>query len=157
MAKDLDRLAQEIQNSILAEERKVYSEKVIELFLNPKNLGQINDADGVGVVTGSCGDTMQMWLKVRDDKIIQIRFLTDGCGPTIACGSMLTELVKGKNVNEVLKITPDELTLSLGGLPESHLHCSLLSVNTLRAAIRDYLASKREPWKRLYNVRKPPL
>lgn len=150
MAQDLDKLAQEIQDSILAEERKVYSEKVIELFLNPKNLGQIKDADAVGAVTGPCGDTMQIWLKVRDDKIIQVRFLTDGCGPTVACGSMLTELVKSKSVNEALKITPDELTLILGGLPESHLHCALLSVNTLQAAIRDYLASKREPWKRLY-------
>jgi len=143
----------ELEEFVIAEMRKVYSEKVLDHFWNPRNLGQIPDADGFGRITGPCGDTMEIFLKVVGDKVVDTAFYTDGCGPTIACGSMATELVKGKSIAEALSITSDEILNSLGGLPEENLHCSVLAANTLRAAVRDYQACKREPWKRTYRRR----
>lgn len=143
MEDEFDRFARKLQETMLADARKVFSEKVIELFLNPKNLGKIENADGAATLTGPCGDTMQIWLKIRKGKIVRAGFMTDGCGPTIACGSMITQLVKGKSIEEALKIVPEEVTEALDGLPESHVHCSLLCVNTLRSAIDNYLSAKK--------------
>ncbi|MBA7634847.1 hypothetical protein ES703_42445 [subsurface metagenome] len=143
----------ELEEFVIAEMRKVYSEKVLDHFWNPRNLGHIPDADGFGRITGPCGDTMEIFLRVAGDKVVDTAFYTDGCGATIACGSMATELVKGKSIAEALSITSDEILNSLGGLPEEHLHCSVLAANALRAAVRDYQACKREPWKKTYRRR----
>lgn len=140
----------ELEDYVNAEMRKVYSEKVLDHFWNPRNLGHIPEADGFGQVTGPCGDTMEIFLRVVGDKVVDAAFYTDGCGGTIACGSMATELVKGKSIAEALSITSDEILNSLGGLPEENLHCSVLAADTLRAAVRDYQACKREPWKKTY-------
>lgn len=132
--------------------RTVYTEIVIDRAQNPRNLGQIPDSDGFASVVGSCSDTMEICIRVRNDKILNATFFTDGCAITIAAGSMVTELAKGKSVSDALKITQHDVLNSLGGLPEESQHCALLASDTLRAAIRDYLAFKNQPWKRAYRV-----
>jgi len=140
----------ELKKLVMEDMRKTYSEKVIDHFLNPRNLGELEDADGFGKVTGPRGDTMQICLRVKDDKITDATFMTDGCGTTIACGSMTTELAKGKTIAEALKITQDDILKSLDGLPEDDIHSSLLAADTLKEALRDYLSLQKEPWKRAY-------
>lgn len=143
----------ELEKSVTEDMRRLYAEKVIEHFLNPRNLDQIQAPDGFARVTGPCGDTMEIYLSVNNGRIINATFWTDGCGPSIASGSMVTELVKGKSIGEAQKITPDDILSALGGLPGESLHCALLATNTLREAIKDYLAFKNEPWKRAYRTR----
>jgi nitrogen fixation NifU-like protein len=132
--------------------QEVYSEAVIDQALRPRNLGEMENADGFGRVTGPCGDTMKIWLRVEGNTVVMATFATDGCGPTVACGSLLTELVRGKTIPQALGISQQGVLDALGGLPEAHEHCALLVVSTLREAIRDYLALKKEPWKRAYRT-----
>jgi nitrogen fixation NifU-like protein len=141
---------EQFEEFIKAEMRKTYSEVVIEHSMNPKNLGDIEDADGCGRVTGPCGDTMSIWLKVNGGTITDTGFLTDGCGTTVASASMITEMAKGKSVNEALKISQQDVLDALEGLPEESEHCALLASNTLKEAIKNYLDIKREPWKKAY-------
>jgi nitrogen fixation NifU-like protein len=108
------------------------------------------DADGFASVTGPCGDTMEIWLKVMDGIIIQATFYTDGWGTGIASGSMVTEMAKGKSITEAQKIGQQNVLDALGGLPDESKHCALLAANTLREAVRDYIAMKREPWEKAY-------
>jgi nitrogen fixation NifU-like protein len=136
------------------EMREVYSETVVDHALRPRNLGQMEDADGFGRVTGPCGDTMEMWLRVKSDTAVTASFATDGCGATVACGSLLTELVRGKTIPQALGISQQDVLDALGGLPEGNTHCALLAVNTLREAIKDFLVFKREPWKKAYRTRR---
>lgn len=138
------------QELVKAEMRKVYSETVIDHAMNPRNVGNIDDADGFARITGPCGDTMEIWLKVRNNVITQATFMTDGCGTTIAAGSMVTELAKGKTVIQAQKISRQDVLNALGGLPQESQHCALLATNTLKEAVKDYLAFKNEPWKRAY-------
>ena len=146
---DLDKMIEETQASIIEDARETFSEEVVNRWLNPKNLGKIEDPDGVGRVTGPCGDTVEISLKVKDDRITKALFMTDGCGTTIATGSMATDLATGKEIKEALKISQDAILEALGGLPEDK-HCALLASNTLKEAIKDYLAYKKDPWKRSY-------
>ena len=132
------------------ESDNVYSRTVIDHATKPRNVGMIPNADGFGRITGPCGDTMEIWLRVRDGIMQRITFWTDGCGTTIAAGSMVTELVKGKQMEQALGITQEDILEALGGLPEESVHCALLASNTLKAACRDYLAMRNEPWKRVY-------
>ena len=141
---------EKFEELIKAEMRKTYSEAVVEHSMNPRNLGKLEDADGFARVTGPCGDTMEVWLKINDNTITDINFMTDGCGTSIASGSMVTEMAKGKSIGEALKISQQDILNALGGLPEESEHCALLSVNTLKAAIKDYLAMQKEPWKKAY-------
>jgi nitrogen fixation NifU-like protein len=150
MASESDDSFNELEQSVMEDMRTIYTEKTIDHFLNPRNLGGIQAPDGFGSVTGPCGDTMEIRLKVNNGRIINATFWTDGCGPSIASGSMVTELVKGRSVAEAQRITRDDVLNALGGLPEESLHCALLAANTLKEAIRDYLAFKNEPWKRAY-------
>jgi nitrogen fixation NifU-like protein len=146
MASEFDEMVEELQKEMLAG----YSRVVIDHAQNPRNVGSIQDADGFASVTGPCGDTMEIWLKVKDDTIAKASFFTDGCGTTIAAGSMVTEMVKGKNLSLAQKINQQDIPEALGGLPEESQHCALLAANTLREAIKDYLTMRREPWKRAY-------
>jgi len=146
MASEMDKIAEELQKEMWAG----YTEVVIDHAQNPRNVGSIPDADGFASVTGPCGDTMNIWLKVRNDEIKQAAFLTDGCGTTIAAGSMVTELVKGKTVVNALRTTQQGVLDALGGLPDESVHCALLAANTVKEAAKDYLATKNEPWKRAY-------
>jgi len=141
---------EKFQELIKAEMRKVYSETTVDHAMNPRNLGNIENPDGFARVTGPCGDTMEIWLRVKDGTITNASFMTDGCGTTIASGSMVTEMSKGKCVSEALKISQQDVLSALGGLPEESKHCALLAANTLKEAIRDYLAMRNEPWKRAY-------
>jgi nitrogen fixation NifU-like protein len=150
MAEIFDDSFKELEQSVMEDMKKVYSENTIDHFLNPRNLGEIPAPDGLGRIAGSCGDTMEIYLKVKDGKVVNASFWTDGCGPSIASGSMVTELAKGKSVLEAQKIAQQDILEALGGLPEDSLHCALLAANTLKEAIKDYLASKKEPWKRTY-------
>jgi nitrogen fixation NifU-like protein len=141
---------EKFEELIKAEMRKIYSEAAIEHSMNPRNLGDLEDADGFARVTGPCGDTMSMWLKVNGDTIINASFMTDGCGTTIASGSIVTEMAKGKSISKAQRIAQRDVLNALGGLPRESEHCALLAANTLKSAIKDYLAIKKEPWKKAY-------
>ena len=141
---------EEIEQQIMAEMRRMYSEKVIDHAMNPRNVGSMPDAEGFAAVTGPCGDTMEIWLEVKNDRISNATFWTDGCGTTIAAGSMVTELARGQSIAEAQRISQKDILDALGGLPDENLHCALLASNTLREAIRDYLIIRREPWKKAY-------
>jgi len=140
----------ELQELILEDARKIYSETTIDHFMKPRNLGDMGDADGFARVTGSCGDTMEIWLKVKNGTIASATFMTDGCGTSIASGSMVTELVKGRSVGEARRISQQDVLGALGGLPEESEHCALLAADTLKEAIKDYMMMEREPWKKAY-------
>ena len=149
MASEFD----ELQEYIMADMRRTYTETVIDHAMNPRNVGRIEDADGFTSLTGPCGDTMEIWLRVRSGTIDDVAFWTDGCGTSIAAGSMVTELARGKAVTEALRVTEQDVLNALGGLPEESTHCALLAANTLREALRDYLACQKEPWKKAYRKR----
>jgi nitrogen fixation NifU-like protein len=121
----------------------MYSDKVLEHFKNPRNVGEIKDADGVGTVGNPvCGDMMTMYIKVKDDRIMDIKFKTYGCGAAIATSSMTTELAKGKTVDEALEITRQSVADALEGLPPVKMHCSNLAADALHEAIKDYKKRK---------------
>jgi len=121
----------------------MYTEKVMEHFRNPRNMGEIPDADGIGTVGNPvCGDLMTVYIKVKDNRIADIKFKTFGCGAAIATSSMITELAKGKTIEEAMKITRGDVADSLGGLPPIKMHCSNLAADALHAAIKDYQAKK---------------
>lgn len=116
-----------------------YSEKVMDHFMNPRNMGEIKDADAVGTVGNpACGDVMRLYLKVKDDKVSDAKFKTFGCGAAIATSSMATEMIKGKTVDESLKITNEAVAEALDGLPPNKMHCSVLAQEAIEAAINNY-------------------
>ncbi len=115
----------------------------MQLFMNPKNVGRIEDADGIGEVGNPvCGDVMKIYLKIEDDRIVDVKFETFGCAAAIATSSMVTELVKGKTIEEALKVSNKDVAEALGGLPPQKVHCSLLAEEGIKAAVDDYLAKK---------------
>ncbi len=146
MSSELD----DLQALIMGDARKVYSDTVIDHAMNPRNVGDMPDADGFARVTGPCGDTLEVWLRVKNGTITGANFMTDGCGTSIASGSMVTELARGKSLREAQRIGQRDVLDALGGLPEESQHCALLAASTLREAIRDYLTMQREPWKKAY-------
>lgn len=147
---DLDKTIEEMQASIIEDARETFSEEVVNRWLNPKNIGKMENPDGFGRVTGPCGDTLEIFLKVKDDRITKALFMTNGCGTTIAAGSMAADLTTGKDIKEALKISQEVILDALGGLPEDSRHCALLASNTLKEAIKDYLAYRKDPRKRGY-------
>jgi nitrogen fixation NifU-like protein len=123
----------------------LYSEKVMDHFQNPRNVGEIRDADGVGEIGNPvCGDIMKLYIKVKDNRIADAKFKTFGCGAAIATSSMVTELVKGKTLEEAEKISRDTVAQALDGLPPVKMHCSNLAADALQKAIEDY-RSKEKP------------
>lgn len=121
-----------------------YSEKVMQHFLNPHNVGELPDANGVGNVGNPvCGDILRLYIKVEDNRIVDARFKTFGCGAAIATSSMVTDLVKGKTIDEALQISNKAVAEALGGLPKVKMHCSVLAEEALRAAIEDYQKKQR--------------
>lgn len=121
----------------------MYNEKVIEVFRNPKNVGEIENADGVGTVgNASCGDIMQISLKIENDVIVDAKFKTFGCTAAIATSSTATEMIIGKTVEEALTITNKKVVEVLGGLPSQKLHCSVLAEEAIKKAIEDYISKK---------------
>jgi len=123
----------------------VYSEQVMDHFRNPRNVGAIEDADGVGKVGNPvCGDIMELTIKVKDGRIEDAKFRTFGCGAAIATSSMVTELVKGKTIEEALEVSNKAVAEALGGLPPVKMHCSVLAEQALRSAIEDYRKKQGE-------------
>jgi nitrogen fixation NifU-like protein len=121
----------------------MYNETVMEHFTNPRNVGEIEDADGVGEVgSPQCGDIMKVFLKVEDNIIKDIKFKTFGCASAIASSSIMTEMVKGRTIEEALALTNKDVVDALGGLPPAKVHCSVLAEQAIRAAIEDYRAKK---------------
>ncbi|HHV39351.1 MAG TPA: Fe-S cluster assembly scaffold protein NifU [Tepidimicrobium sp.] len=117
----------------------MYSEKVMEHFHNPRNVGEIEDADGIGEVGNPrCGDIMKMYLKIEDDIIVDVKFKTFGCGSAIASSSMATELIKGKTIEEAMNITNKAVAKALDGLPPIKMHCSVLAEQAIKSALLDY-------------------
>jgi nitrogen fixation NifU-like protein len=122
----------------------MYSPKVMDHFMNPRNVGEITDADGVGMEGNpTCGDAMQLFIKVENDVIVDAKFRTFGCGAAIAVSSMITEMVKGKTLDEALSISKEAVAQELGGLPPQKMHCSNLGADALRKAIEDYRSKKK--------------
>ena len=123
----------------------LYSEKVMDHFRNPRNVGLIEDADGVGEVGNAvCGDIMKIYLKIEDGIVSDVKFETFGCGSAIASSSMATELIKGKPLADALKLTNKAVTEALDGLPAHKLHCSVLAEEAIRAAVKDYYDRRSE-------------
>ena len=148
---DVAKFTRELQEQIMAELRRTYSPAVIDHWQNPRNFRKLEAADGYAKNTGTCGDTMEMYLRIRDETITECTFQTDGCGTTIVCGSVATELAVNKSFVEALgAVSAAEILRVLGGLPESSVHCAQLAAETLRRAMADYLYQKSEPWKKDY-------
>lgn len=123
----------------------MYSEKLLEHFRNPRNMGEIENPDGVGTVGNPiCGDLMAIYIKIKDNVIEDIKFKTFGCAAAIATSSMITELAKGKTIEEALKITKEDVADALEGLPPIKMHCSNLAAEGLKSAIKDYLSKKEK-------------
>ena len=140
---DFDRLVAELRQQITEQERAFYSAKVIEEAHNPTNLGRMARPDAYGIVHGWCGDTMEVYLRLNGARIEEATFMTDGCGPSAACGNMLTRLVLGMSLEEAGEIRPEDLIAALDGLPEESLHCAELAVSTLREAIANWHVEDR--------------
>jgi nitrogen fixation NifU-like protein len=133
---DFDNMVEMLQRNVNEQERMIFSEKVIQEYNSPKNIGKMAQPDAFAILTGWCGDTMEIYLKMEHEIVADITFMTDGCGATIACGSMLTSMVKGKSIDEAEAITEDDLIAALEGLPEENLHCAHLAIITLRDALK---------------------
>jgi nitrogen fixation NifU-like protein len=135
---EFDKFIDELQEEIYQEELRIFSSKVVEEYHHPKNWGKLENPDAQATIKGPCGDTQMIFLKIRNDLITQASFMTDGCGPTIACGSKLTTMITHSTIQEAEKITPQVLEDSLDGLPAEHKHCALLAVNTLQNALENF-------------------
>lgn len=117
----------------------LYSEKVMNHFRNPRNVGEMEDADGIGEVgNAKCGDIMRMYIKVKDNIITDVKFMTFGCGSAIATSSIATEMIKGKSIDDALELSNKAVVEALGGLPAHKIHCSVLAEEAVKAAVKDY-------------------
>ena len=132
----------EIARAMQEELNSAFSETVIDHAMNPRNVGRIEDEDGFAMFTGPCGDTMIISVKIIDGRIEDARFWTDGCGTSIASGSMVTEMAKGRTLEEAMEIGPADVLEELNGLPEESEHCALLAATTLHMAIEEFLEKK---------------
>ena len=125
----------------------LYTETVMDHFMHPRNVGEIENPDGVGQVgNAKCGDIMKMYLKIKDDRIEDVKFETFGCGSAIASSSMATELIKGKTIEEALAVTNKQVVDALGGLPAYKLHCSVLAEESIKAAVKNYYDRNNIPY-----------
>jgi len=138
MADNIDKIAKHLQDTLL----EGYSERFKDEFLNPRNIGKMQNPDGHANITGVCGDTIEMYLTIEDERISDIKFMTDGCGATIACASYVTRTVKGKSIEEALRIKPEDVDKYFEGLPEENKHCAKLSADALKAALSTYASKK---------------
>ena len=150
MTKDIDEFAARLQEEILDQVREHYSETVLDHWLNPRNHGEIENANGPARVTGPCGDAMEIFIVASEDRIVRARFLTNGCMTTFVAASMAVELAMQHGVAQALALSQADILAALGGLPAANEHCALLAANTLHAAIEDYLRTRGAEWKRLY-------
>ena len=138
----LEKTLKELQKKIDYEEEKIYSKLVIREYRNPTNFGVLENPDAVGIIKGPCGDTMKITLKILNGEIQNARFWTDGCGPTLACGNMLTKIIIGKTPRNALEISQQDLINNLDGLPKKHSHCAKLAVITLNKTLENQVERK---------------
>lgn len=150
MSSDKDRFANRLSERVVEEARQRYSKEVVDHLLEPRNLGTMPNPDGHARISTECGDAIEIFLRVRKDRIVQARFLAQGCVTTVACASAAAEIATGKPVRDARAISDEDILESLGGLPEENEHCAQMASQTLSEAIRDYWSSKNEPWKRMY-------
>jgi nitrogen fixation NifU-like protein len=134
---DFDRWVAILQEALQAREQALFSARVLAEARQPHNMLVMDNADGFGLVFGSCGDTMEIFVRLNGETIEKASFMTDGCGPTVACGSMLVRMAEGKRLAEAAAIDAAEVIVALDGLPAEHVHCATLAVNTLHEAIAD--------------------
>jgi nitrogen fixation NifU-like protein len=139
MSSELDDFVQDLQSRIYDETKEAYGDVAFERWLNPLYMGSIDNPDGYGRVTGSCGDTMQIFLKFENDRIKEASFQTDGCGSSTVCGSFAAEMAIGKNPDEIVDITGEAILEKLGGLPKEDEHCAFLSAESLQEALHEYM------------------
>ena len=142
MKNPMDDFVDKLQEQIFEETREVYGEEVFNRWQNPKFMGRMTNASCVGRLTGNCGDSMEIYLRIRNDKVEEASFFTEGCGASVACGSMVAELATGKDLEEASQIGGDTVLMALGGLPEEENHCAFLAVETLLAAIDEWMLQK---------------
>ena len=148
---EIERFTRELQKQYMDEVRRTYGPVVIDHWQNPRNHRIIGESDGRAQLQGTCGDTMTMFVRVRAETITECAFQTDGCGTTIVCGSVATELAAGKTLIEALgTVSASAILKVLGGLPESDVHCAQLAAETLRRALADYLGQTDASWKNKY-------
>ncbi len=143
MADKLDEFVDDLQQKVIEEARQKYSESVVERWLNAPGHGLMATPDGHARITGPCGDSMEIFLRVEGRRIAEASFMTDGCMTTIVSASMVVEMATGMPVTDASSISQQQILDALGGLPEESHHCALLASNTLRAAVDDYLGGKR--------------
>ncbi len=141
---EFNEMIKSIQDELDKDAEATFSKKVIEEFKNPQNVGIIEAPDGYSSTSGSCGDTIELYLKIEGDKVTDIKFMTDGCGATIACGSMGTKMAKGKNLTEIKQMKDEDLINALDGLPDENLHCARLMIGTLHRAVQEYDERKEQ-------------
>jgi nitrogen fixation NifU-like protein len=146
MKNPMDDFVDKLQEQIFEETREVYGEEVFNRWQNPKFMGRMTNASCVGRLTGSCGDRMEIYLRITNDKVEEASFFTEGCGASVACGSVVAELATGKDLEEASQIGGDTVLMVLGGLPEEENHCAFLAAETLLAAIHQWMleSSKAE-------------
>lgn len=143
MGNDLDDFVQDLQDQIYEETKAAYGDVAFERWMNPLYMGSMESPDGYGRVTGSCGDTMQIFLKFENDKVKQASFLTDGCGASAVCGSFAAEMALGKSPDEIVDISGETILKILGGLPKEDEHCAYLAGDTLQEALNEYMIKQR--------------
>lgn len=141
-ATSFERMVEDLRQEIADREEALYSDVVLREARNPKNVGRIEDPDLHGLVHGWCGDTMEIFLRVEDETIEEAAFVTDGCGATLACGSMLTQMVTGMQLDKAEWVLPKDLINALQGLPEEHEHCAGLAISTLQNALFTWRVSQ---------------
>ena len=131
-----------LQEQIFEETREIYGEEVLSRWQEPKFMGRMTDASSVGRITGNCGDRMEIYLRIKDDSIEEATFFTNGCGSSVACGSVIAELATGKDLEEAAQIGGDTVLMVLGGLPEEESHCAFLAAETLMTAIHQWIVAR---------------
>ena len=142
MTDELDKFVDDLQQQILDETREAYGDVAYERWLKPLYVGAMENPDAYGRVTGSCGDTMQIFLKFADQRVEKASFLTDGCGSSAVCGSFAAELALGKSPDELTEITGEAILKILGDLPEEDQHCAFLAAGALQDALNDYMVKQ---------------
>jgi len=143
MSKDLDGFVKGLQNRIFEETKAAYGDVAFQRWLKPLYMGAMDNPDGHGCITGSCGDTVQIFLKFENDKVKKASFETDGCMSSAVCGSFASELSLGKSPDEILDITGEAVLKKVGGLPEEDKHCAFLYVEALQEALNDYMIKQK--------------
>jgi nitrogen fixation NifU-like protein len=145
MGKSLDDFVTKLQKEIFEKTKETYGEEVFSRWQNPRFMGRMPNASSVGRITGTCGDTMEIYLRIRDEKIQEASFYTDGCGSSVACGSIVAELATGKDLEEAAQIGGDTVLGILGGLPDEESHCAFLAAEALMAAIHEWMLQGSKP------------